>query len=1014
MFRIFKIIFSFLFLLLVSQGTKAQCGALISTFPYNEGFEAAPAWTTGGANNDWAWGTPAHPTVNTAGGGVKCWMVGGLTGSFYNYSELSWIMSPCFDFTNLNYPWISFKIYWEDEWKYDGLVLQYSLNGGTSWTNVGAYGDPVNCLNANWYDYNNVTWLTSATPPHGWTGRRGATVGSCQGGNGSMGWVTAKHCMSSLANKPSVRFRFLFGAGTTCNNYDGIAVDDILIDNAPPNSANFTFACAGANTVNFTNTSLMCPTGYLWDFGDGTATSTSQSPSHTYAAPGTYNVTLTSSGPCNASSTITIPVSILAVTATSTNISCGGGNSGTATSVATGNAGTINYNWTPGGQTTSAITGLAAGTYTVSISATGSCPATATTSITQSNVLNSTTTFTPVTCFGLSNGTCTDIPTGGTAPFTYVWSSGGANATDTALAAGTYTVTVSDINGCSGTATATVTQPSALIASANFTPVSCFGGSNGTDSASAIGGIAPYSYLWSGGGTTAVNNGLTAATYTVTVSDFNGCSNTSTTTVTQPAILVVSATATAISCFGGNNGSSTASATGGISPYSFSWSGGPSTAIYSGLIAGTYTVTATDNNGCTNSTTSIITQPNSALSVTSTATPVSCFSGNNGTASANASGGTAPYTYAWSPSGETTPTATSLVAGTYSLTVTDANHCSANTSAIVTQPVAALNATVTNTPATCTQHDGTATVNATGGTSPNTFSWLPTGGNTANAAALALGTYSVTVTDANGCLYSTSTVINSIGSITATISTTPIRCFGETNGTATASGSGGVGPYVYLWGNGATSTSINNIGAGNYCVTATDSRGCKDSTCVYLPNPSPVVAQFSSNPSITTIDDPFISFTDMSTGANSWQWFFGDGGLSNSQNPTYSYGAIGTYPVTLIITNAQGCIDSVVNFIVINGDFTFYAPNAFTPNGDGINNIFIPKGTGWDDSSFELMIFDRWGNNIYNSTNANKGWDGKVNNIGTIAQIDVYVWKVSLNDIYGGSHKYIGSVTLLK
>ncbi len=149
--------------------TKAQCVTPISVFPYTEGFESGPAWTTGGTNNDWAWGTPAHPTINTAGGGNNSWCVGGLTGMFYQYSELSYIQSPCFDFTNLNYPWFSLKIFWEDEWKYDGLVLQSSLDGGTSWTNVGTSSDPVDCLNANWYNYNDILWLTSGHchPLHG-------------------------------------------------------------------------------------------------------------------------------------------------------------------------------------------------------------------------------------------------------------------------------------------------------------------------------------------------------------------------------------------------------------------------------------------------------------------------------------------------------------------------------------------------------------------------------------------------------------------------------------------------------------------------------------------------------------------------------------------------------------------------------------------------------------------------------------------------------------------------------
>ena len=535
MIKITKTLLTLLLLLVISYYSQAQCGTVISTFPYTEDFETAPAWTTGGTNNDWAWGSPTHPFINSAGSGTKCWSTGGLTGSFYRYSELAWIMSPCFDFSNLNYPWISFKIFWEDEWKYDGLVLQYSLNGGTTWTNVGAYGDAVNCLNDNWYDYNNITWLTSANPKNGWTGRRGATVGSCQGGNGSLGWVNAKHCLSALANKPSVRFRFLFGAGTTCNDYDGIAVDDILIDNAPPNAANFTYACAGANTVNFTNTSAMCPTGYVWNFGDGTATSNATSPSHIYALGGTYNVTLTASGPCNAPSTIVIPVSVLGVTTNITNVSCTGSSSPTITANATGTSGTISYSWSPGGATTATITGLSTGTYTVTVTASGSCSASATATIAPGGALSTSTTITSVSCFGGNDGTATVTANGGSSPYTYSWAGGSSSPTYTGLTAGTYTATVTDMNGCTGSSTATVTQPTTPITfTASSSPITCYGGSNGSASVVVSGGNSPYTYLWSGGSTSSSISGAPAGTYIVAVTDNNNCTKKDTIHITEP------------------------------------------------------------------------------------------------------------------------------------------------------------------------------------------------------------------------------------------------------------------------------------------------------------------------------------------------------------------------------------------------------------------------------------------------------------------------------------------------
>src|SRR5690606_16919098 len=199
----------------------AQCGTPIATFPYTEGFETAPAWTSGATARDWAWGTPSHPLINSAGGGTKCWCVGGLSGTFYNNNERSWLESPCFDFSALDNPRIAFKIFWEVERQYDGMTFQYSTDGGLTYSNVGAFGETLDCNTTYWFNSNNITNLGAGiNPKHGWSGRQGSTQGSCLGGNGSQAWVTAKHCLGWLAHAPSVRFRFYFGAGSECNNYD--------------------------------------------------------------------------------------------------------------------------------------------------------------------------------------------------------------------------------------------------------------------------------------------------------------------------------------------------------------------------------------------------------------------------------------------------------------------------------------------------------------------------------------------------------------------------------------------------------------------------------------------------------------------------------------------------------------------------------------------------------------------------------------------------------------------------
>src|SRR5690606_20546545 len=262
-----------------------------------------------------------------AGEGQRCWMIGGLTSSFYSYGQQSWVASPCFDLSSVAHPWVSFQLFWECERQYDGLAFQYSLDQGATWTNVGAAGGPAHCLNTSWYNTTYVNHLTLADPRQGWTGRIGPTQGSCAGGQGSNGWVTASHCLDHLAGEPSVKFRFVFGAGTTCNSYDGVAFDDFFLGEAPPNAADFIFAC-GDNAVDFLSTSALCPTTLSWDFGDPASGAfnhaTGLSPSHTFSAPGVYTVSLTAQGPCNASSTITRTVEVPGATILAAQPRCAG------------------------------------------------------------------------------------------------------------------------------------------------------------------------------------------------------------------------------------------------------------------------------------------------------------------------------------------------------------------------------------------------------------------------------------------------------------------------------------------------------------------------------------------------------------------------------------------------------------------------------------------------------------------------------------------------------------------
>ncbi len=524
----------------------AQCGAPISVFPYTQGFETTNGgWITGGTGSSWAWGSPAKTIITGAAAGTKCWITGGLTPGPYTNNEASWLQSPCFNFTGLQYPHISFAAFWETERRFDGANLQYSTNLGTTWTNVGTVSDPINCLNDNWFNFNPITGLNPLTTVRdGWSGTTLPTVGGCQGGGGSARWVNAQHTMPYLAGIPNVIFRFTFGAGNICNNFDGFAFDEFQISNAQPNNAAFTYLCTNSTTVDFINSSTPCPTGFNWDFGDPASgsnnSSTLPNPTHVFSGPGTYTITLNVSGPDNAPSITTQTITILGLTTSViSNNNCAGDMNGSATvNVIPITAAPFTYSWnTTPVQNTQIATGLAGGNYIVTVSALNSCTATVPVVIASPAALSHTVNIVQPGC-AVATGTATITENGGTAPYTYSWfPSGGNGPSASGLVPGNYTVTVTDSKLCTDVINIVIANATAPTVSViNKKDVTCFGLNDGSATASATGGNAPYSFSWNTVPVqnSATANNLTAGNYTVTVTDNNGCSDFTSITITEP------------------------------------------------------------------------------------------------------------------------------------------------------------------------------------------------------------------------------------------------------------------------------------------------------------------------------------------------------------------------------------------------------------------------------------------------------------------------------------------------
>jgi len=642
------------------------------------------------------------------------------------------------------------------------------------------------------------------------------------------------------------------------------------------------------------------PYTYLWSNG-----ATTQDVSGLTA--GSYSVEVTDANGCIASTSAVVgqPQPIVPSVVV-TDVACNGGNTGAIDLSVSGGTPGYTYQWSTGA-TTQDIVNLVAGAYTVTITDFNGCTAVKTATVSESSTLQASTTSTPVSCFGGSNGTIDLTVTGGTPPYTYDWSNNGPNNPDidpqdlSGLTAGTYTVTITDAAGCVKITSIMVTQPPALNPTATVNNVSCFGGSNGAINLSVSGGTPGYTYLWSNGQTTEDISGLSVGTYTVTITDANNCTATLARIVSQPTALNLSAIVTNVSCFGGSNGAINLSVTGGTPNYTYLWSNGANTQDLSGLIAGTYTVTVTDANGCTDTYTTTITQP-TVLELSATTVPVvACTGGNNGSIDLTVTGGTPPYTYAWS-NGQTTQDISGLTAGTYIVTVTDANGCTKVLSVVVNQ-VSNLLASIVSTNVTCNGgSNGSLDLTVTGGAAPYLIDWanIPGPNNPEDQFNLPAGNYSVTVTDANGCTAVANATITQ-PTIVLTVTTTPVSCFGGSNGTVNLTVSGGTPAYTFQWSNGFNTEDLTNVPAGTYTVTVTDANGCTKTTTATVTQP-PVL-----NLSIVTTQvscfggsNGVVNLT-VSGGTPAYTFLWSNGFTSEDLNGVPA----GTYTVT--VTDMNGC-----------------------------------------------------------------------------------------------------------
>ncbi len=600
----------------------------------------------------------------------------------------------------------------------------------------------------------------------------------------------------------------------------------------------------------------------------------------------------------------------------------GAGDGAVAVTNITGGSPEYTFEWIGfPGETDSVLTNLSPGDYDVIITDSIGCFDTATIALNDGPPLNITVVSTDISCVGEFDGTAAvTLVEDGVLPFTYQWNDP-ASQTDslaTNLWPNTYEVVVTDGQGCIGTGTAVVNNAVPLNLTVSSSDAVCDDSNDGTATAEVSGGAPPYSYLWDDplAQTTQTAVGLVMGTYSVTVTDANGCSLELGVVVGAPMQDEVSIASTDVSCFAGNDGTAEVSIlNGNIADFSVLWSNNATTADISGLTTGQYTVTVTNSNGCTNIDSVTVSQP-TALDLVMDADSASCYNSSDGTAIVMASGGTPfpndVYLYSWSaPGSPAVQMLDDVSPGTYTVTVTDANGCSASDSIEIGAPTE-VEISINSTNVSCNGFaDGTAIAAVQGGNAPYNFQWDDPNNSTTDAISdLAQGTYSLSVTDANSCLATAIVNISEPLPLSLDFNNTNVVCVSDTNGVAVADPSGGTSPYSYLWETGAATQAIFDLGIGNYAITLTDANGCETT------GTAQIFATTTLASSVTTFDatcfdaNDGVAIAQGIDGSQPYSYSWSNGATSSQVNDLF----FGSYGVT--VTDGDGC--SVVNTAIVN------------------------------------------------------------------------------------------------
>lgn len=883
----------------------------------------------------------------------------------------------------------------------------------------------------------------------------GAADGSADltvsGGNGPYTFLWSNgQTAEDLSNVPAGNYSVTITDANNCTATNSLTLTEppamTATLNSPTLGGGYNISCTGYSdgVINSTINNGVTPYTYLWSNGATTQNITN-------ASAGNQSVTITDANGCSITEIITLtePAGMSSSVTAATynggaNVSCNGASDGSIDLTVTNASGAVTYLWN-NGPTTEDINNLPAGNYSVVVTDVNGCTSTSSATLTEPAVLSGTLNATNISCYGLTDGSITANITGGTQPYNYNWTSGQATQTINNLSSGNYSLNITDDNGCVFSLNTAITEPAALstsLVSSSFTggyDISCNGASDGSIDLTVTDGVTPYTYQWNNGETTEDLSNIPAGNYSVTVNDYNGCTASDNITLTEPvAITATISSYSDATCFGGNDGSATVNVSGGNAPYTYLWETGQTSATVTNFTSGIHNVIITDASGCETAESITISEPQQ-LTVSVSAAASIC-AGQNTQIYATASGGTPSYSYNWSASPadaslvatDQNPTVSPLVSTDYTVTITDANGCSSTSNPVSITVSEPLNVSVTANGPTGVCPGETTSINysATGG--DGNYSWAvnSVSGNYSSpytATPTATGYYVFTVTDNCGSSAASDSILITLNPLPVIDFTadTLVGCeplsvkfidntmppaashhwdFGDNNSNTNTSSSSSPTHTYY------------NTGTYSVSLIATTAEGCVDSLTIndmieVFPMP---VANFSFDPQTENVLEALISFNDESSGAHSWHWDFGDDSTSTLTNPQHLYTDTGRHIVWLTVTSQGGCKDSAQALVRVTPDYMIYIPNAFTPDGNGVNDGFGIHGEGIKEDNFEFRIFNRWGEQVFSTFDPNGKWYGDFNGNGTPLEGGVYVYSVLLKNIHNKLLTYKGYVVLVR